>query len=296
MIESVNQSIIYEGISFTVKREDRLHPDISGNKYRKLKYNLLEAKKQQQHTLLTFGGAYSNHVAATAAAGKEYGFNTIGVIRGEELQDKIDSNATLKYAEQCGMQLVFVSRKAYRQKNEPAFIAQLKQQHDAFYLIPEGGTNSLAIQGCEEILTESDTGFDIICTSVGTGGTIAGIINSAKAHQKIVGFSALKGDFLTEEIEKYTTRKNWKLITDYHFGGYGKIKPELITFINQFKEQTGIALDPIYTGKMCYGLVQMIQQNLLDATSNILVIHTGGLQGVKGINEKLKWQNLPLIT
>ncbi len=296
MIESANQSVTFDSISLTVKREDLVHPQISGNKYRKLKYNLLEAQQRAHTTLLTFGGAYSNHIAATAFAGKKYGFKTIGVIRGEELKEKISSNATLQYAQECGMQFEFVSREAYRQKTEPSVLHRLQDKYGTFYLVPEGGTNVLAIKGCEEILTASDAVFDIICSSVGTGGTIAGLINSAQAQQKILGFSSLKGDFLDAEIQKYTTQKNWELMTDYHFGGYGKIKPELITFINEFKEETGIPLDPIYTGKMCYGIVDMIRHDLLDKTKRILVIHTGGLQGIQGINEKLRRQQLPLIT
>jgi len=294
-MQSINQHIIFKGISLTVKREDQLHPEISGNKYRKLKYNILEAQKQQKNTLLTFGGAYSNHIAATAAAGKEYGFKTIGIIRGDELRDKVTENPTLNYAQSCGMKFKFISRTDYRKKEEISFIEQLEKEYGDFYLIPEGGTNELAVKGCEEILTKDDTYFDYICTCVGTGGTIAGIINSAEAKQKVLGFSALKGNFLEKEIQKYTSLNNWQLITDYHFGGYGKIKPELITFINQFKEKTGIPLDPVYTGKMLFGIIEMIEKNLIDKNSNILVIHTGGLQGIKGINAKLRQQNLPLI-
>ena len=193
------------------------------------------------------------------------------------------------------MKFKFISRTDYRHKNELTFIEELRKEFGDFYLIPEGGTNELAVKGCEEILNKDDANFDYICTCVGTGGTIAGIINSALAKQKILGFSALKGDFLEEEIKKYTALKNWQLITDYHFGGYGKIKPELITFINKFKEQTGIPLDPVYTGKMLFGLIDMIEKNRIDRNSNILVIHTGGLQGIKGINTKLRQQNSPLI-
>lgn len=295
MNNSKNQCIIFKGISLTVKREDQLHPEISGNKYRKLKYNILEAQKQQKKTLLTFGGAYSNHIAATAAAGKEYGFKTIGIIRGDELTNKVSENPTLTYAQSCGMIFKFISRSDYRKKEEVSFIEALDKEYGDFYLIPEGGTNKLAVKGCEEILTKDDVDFDYICTCVGTGGTIAGIINSAKTRQKVLGFSALKGDFLEEEIRKYTTLNGWQLITDYHFGGYGKIKPELITFMNEFKEKTGISLDPIYTGKMVFGIIDMIKKNLIDKNSKILVIHTGGLQGIKGVNEKLRRQNLPLI-
>ena len=301
-MQSINQDIIFDGISLTVKREDQLHPEISGNKYRKLKYNLLEAQKQQKKIWLTFGGAYSNHIAATAAAGKEYGFKTIGIIRGDELKDRVAENPTLSFAQSCGMKFKFISRAEYRQKEKLIFIEALEKEFGDFYLIPEGGTNELAVKGCEEILTKDDEHFDYICSCVGTGGTIAGIINSVnlpnrqvEAKQKVLGFSALKGDFLEEDIQKYTVFKNWQLITDYHFGGYGKIKPELITFINQFKEQTGIPLDPVYTGKMLFGIIDMIEKNRIDKNSKILVIHTGGLQGIKGINAKLRQQQLPQI-
>jgi 1-aminocyclopropane-1-carboxylate deaminase len=230
----VNQRLPFifpQGITLYLKREDLLHPTISGNKFRKLKYNLIEARQQGLNTLLTFGGAYSNHIAAVAAAGHEWGFKTIGVIRGEEIIDKIQGNSTLKLAQANGMQLYFVSRTDYRRKSETEFIKQLQQKFGEFYLIPEGGTNALAVQGCTEILTEDDQQFfDVVCCAVGTGGTIAGIINSSHDEQNILGFPALKGDFLGDEIKQWTTRTNWDLCLDYHFGGYAKTTPELITF------------------------------------------------------------------
>ncbi len=287
----MNQKITYElpnGISLEIKREDLLHPFISGNKFRKLKYNLLQAKAEKQETVLTFGGAYSNHIAAVAYAGKEQGFKTIGVIRGEELGDKIAENPTLKFAQDCGMQFEFVTREAYRLKTEPDFIANLKQKIGSFYLVPEGGTNEYAIKGCEEILTEEDAVFDFICCAVGTGGTISGIINSALAHQKVLGFPALKGDFLQDEIRKFAANTNWEILTDYHFGGYGKVNEELVQFINQFYKQTKVPLDPVYTGKMVFGVIDLIHKNYFEANSKILLIHTGGLQGVRGMNLKLK--------
>ena len=295
-MKSINESIHFKGITLTIKREDLLHPDISGNKYRKLKYNLVNAKKQQKTTILTFGGAYSNHIAATAAAGREYGFMTIGVIRGEELKDQVYENPTLHYAQSCGMRLEFISREDYRQKDTSLFIEILQKKFGDFYVVPEGGSNQLAIKGCEEILVENDNKYDFICTCVGTGGTIAGLINSSLEHQKVVGFSALKGDFLEREIRKYTSKKNWELITDYHFGGYGKIKPELITFINEFKAITKIPLDPVYTGKMLYGIIDLHTKGYFRKEAKILVIHTGGLQGIEGMNMKLKQKGLPIIT
>ncbi|MFY0603846.1 MAG: 1-aminocyclopropane-1-carboxylate deaminase/D-cysteine desulfhydrase [Flavobacteriaceae bacterium] len=281
-----------KNIQLFVKREDEIHPDVSGNKFRKLKYNLLEATAKNHTILLTFGGAYSNHILATAIAGKENGFKTIGVIRGEELgndlSETLNNNPTLQKAYENGMQFVFVSREEYRKKEEPYFIQKLKESFGKFYLIPEGGTNALAVKGCLEILTKEDASFDYICCCVGTGGTISGLINSAKKHQKILGFPALKGDFLQKEIAQFVNKKsNWELNTAYHFGGYAKYKPELIAFINWFKEQTTIPLDPIYTGKMMFGLIDMIKKSKFKEGSKILMIHTGGIQGVSGFNQML---------
>ena len=289
-----------KSVSLFIKREDELHPFISGNKYRKLKYNLEEASKLNHHTLVTFGGAYSNHIAATAAAGFEHNFKTIGVIRGDELAtnlaEVIKTNPTLKFASEHGMEFYFVSRSDYRTKTSPEFIAKLKGKFGDFYLVPEGGTNTFAVKGCEEILTEEDKQYDIICSAIGTGGTISGIINSSKKHQKVIGFPALKGNFLQNEIKKYVLRNdNWSLNTEYHFGGYAKISEELITFINKFKSETNIPLDPVYTGKMLFGIVDLINNDTFDKGTKILAIHTGGLQGIDGMNLVLSKKNLPQI-
>jgi 1-aminocyclopropane-1-carboxylate deaminase len=294
MNEGIKSSKLF-GIKLFIKREDKIHPFISGNKYRKLKYNLIEAQNTKQHTLLSFGGAYSNHIAAVAAAGKEFGFKTIGVIRGEELSTKISENATLSYAQDCEMQFKFVSREAYRTKTSLKFINSLKTEFGDFYLIPEGGTNDLAVKGCEEILTDNDVFFDIVCCSVGTGGTISGLINASSPHQKIIGFPALKGDFLQNDISKFTTKSNWELNTDYHFGGYAKINSELVEFINKFKVEHNILLDPIYTSKMMFGLFDLIKKNHFQKGTKILAIHTGGLQGIEGMNAYLKQKTMPLI-
>jgi 1-aminocyclopropane-1-carboxylate deaminase len=294
----LNQAIpinLPKGISLVIKREDLIHPFVSGNKFRKLKYNLIQAKAENQSTLLTFGGAYSNHIAAVGYAGKENGFQTIGIIRGDELGDKIESNPTLKFAQECGMQFEFVSRETYRLKTEATFLEQLQQQYGAFYLIPEGGTNTFAIQGCEEILTPEDASFDYVACAIGTGGTISGLINSVLPHQKVLGFPALKGDFLQDEIRNFVRQDNWELITDYHFGGYGKVTNDLIDWINQFYEQTQIPLDPVYTGKMVFGIVDLITKNYFPENAKILLIHTGGLQGIQGMNLKLKNKGLPIL-
>ena len=297
-LNSMNQLIEMPnnfGVELYLKREDKIHPFISGNKYRKLKYNLIESQNKKHDTLLTFGGAYSNHIAAAASAGKESGIKTIGVIRGEELADKISKNPTLSFAQNCGMKFKFISREVYRTKTTSSFINTLKNELGNFYMIPEGGTNELAVKGCEEIFIEEDKTFDIICCPVGTGGTISGLINASEPHQKILGFPALKGDFLQKEIGKFTAKSNWELVTDYHFGGYAKINSTLVEFINRFKQEYNIPLDPIYTGKMMFGIFDLIKKGYFKKGAKILAIHTGGLQGIDGMNIKLKQKNLPLI-
>ncbi len=286
-------------VELFIKREDEIHPFVSGNKFRKLKYNLQKAKNQGYKTLLTFGGAFSNHIIATAVAGKITGFQTIGIIRGDELatdfQQTIAENPTLKEAHKNGMKLEFVSRETYRNKTSSIFLENLKQQFGDFYLIPEGGTNELAIKGCEEILVAEDSKFDYICCAVGTGGTISGLINASQNHQKVIGFPALKGDFLTSEIKKYAKKSNWNLQTEYHFGGYAKYNATLIRFINDFKKETNVLLDPIYTAKMIYGLLEIIKNDGFQKGSKILAIHTGGLQGIQGMNKQIKKNNEEII-
>ncbi len=284
-----------QDLKLSILREDLIHPEISGNKFRKLKYNLLEAKKLGYNQLLTFGGAFSNHIAATAAAGKLHGFKTIGLIRGEELKDKIDTNSTLRFAKNCGMELHFISREAYREKNNSLFIEDLKNKFPSTYVVPEGGTNDLAINGCKEILFDQCDEFNFIASAIGTGGTIAGLIEASKPHQHLLGFPSLKGDFLQKEVENLTKKRNFTIFNEYHFGGYGKVNEELINFVNYFKKTTQIQLDPIYTGKMVFGVLQLIKNHYFSDSSKILMIHTGGLQGIEGMNEKLKSKNKTII-
>lgn len=256
-------------ISLNVLRLDLVHPYISGNKWFKLKYNLEEARNQKKNTLVTFGGAYSNHIIATAAAGKEFGFKTIGIIRGEELNET--NNPVLQFAKDCGMELRFVPREEYRKK-------ELHYNED-YYLLPEGGTNKLAVKGCSEISSYIDIPSDYICCAAGTGGTIAGIISSLKTNQKAIGFSVLKGgDFLKNEIEKLVPLKtNFDLQTEYHFGGYAKKNEELLNFISDFKENHNIKLDFVYTGKMMFGIFDLIKKNYFEKGATIVAVHTGGL-------------------
>lgn len=266
-------------VQLTVKRLDLIHPQISGNKFFKLKYNLLEAKQQNLNHVLTFGGAYSNHIAATAYAAHYFGFQSIGIIRGEELA-KQAFNPTLQTAQDFGMQLHFVSRAEYRLRHELEYLQQLKQRYPNTWIIPEGGTNQLAIQGTKEILSADDReNYDVICCAVGTGGTIAGIIESSSAQQHILGFSALKGDFLKYDIQQWTNKTNWSLTDEYCCGGYAKTNSELLQFMQQFEQQYAVPLEQVYTAKMMMGLFDLIQQGNFPVNTRILAIHTGGLQG-----------------
>jgi 1-aminocyclopropane-1-carboxylate deaminase len=292
--DSGNQKVILKNanVELFIKREDLLHPYISGNKFRKLKYNLIQASNDGKDTLLTFGGAFSNHILAVAVAGRENGFKTIGIIRGEELKDKINENPTLQKARDFGMQFEFISREKYRKKDDEIVLKQLLENYKDIYIIPEGGTNDLGVKGCTEIITKEDTYFDYICCAVGTGGTISGIINCSKNSQQVLGFPVLKGSFLYEDIRRFVSNSNWKLVSEYHFGGYAKVSQELIAFMNQFYQEHKIPLDPIYTGKMVFGIMDLIAKDYFPEGSKILMIHTGGLQGVNGMNKILKQKKL----
>lgn len=280
------------GITLLIKREDLNDPELSGNKLHKLKYNLLEAKNKKHNTLLTFGGAYSNHIYAVAAAGKRFGFNTIGIIRGEE---HLPLNPTLSFSKSCGMNLVYMDRESYRRKNTPEIIDQLKNQYGDFYLIPEGGTNILAVKGCKDIINSIHVDFDLVCSACGTGGTLAGIIAGLNNKKSALGFAVLRGaSFLNNNVKKLLEDSennysgNWSINLNYHFGGYAKINSELIKFIQNFTEKTGIPVEPIYTGKMLYGIYDLISKRMIDEGITIVAIHTGGLQGLNGLKDKIK--------
>ena len=273
-----------KAIRLFVKRLDKVHPFISGNKWFKLKYNLIEAKKLGYTTLLTFGGAYSNHIAATAFSAKDKGFKSIGIIRGEE---HFPLNPTLHFAKENGMELNYVSRADYRLKSTPRFLDKLKSQFGEFYLLPEGGTNELAVKGAEEILDANNT-QDYICCSVGTGGTITGIINASGSMQQVIGFPAIKGsEDLLKDVRCWIEDKCFKIINNYTLGGYAKLTKELIQFINEFHKTQNIPLDAIYTGKMMMGILDLVAKDYFPKGSSILAIHTGGLQGNKGMSEHL---------
>ncbi|MGK7393046.1 MAG: 1-aminocyclopropane-1-carboxylate deaminase/D-cysteine desulfhydrase [Candidatus Cyclobacteriaceae bacterium M3_2C_046] len=285
-----DQLLDQKAITLYLKREDRIHSRISGNKWHKLKYNLEKAKNEHHTTLLTFGGAYSNHIYAVAALGQEFNLQTIGLIRGEA---HLPLNPTLQFARDQGMRLDYLDRSTYRQKNADGFIQSLVRKYGHFYLIPEGGSNELAVRGCAEIPQGIRESFDYLCTPAGTGGTLAGLIAGVGTQQIALGFSALKGgDFLRQDITSLLDKcgisagSNWKIVTDYHFGGYARHQPELIHFINQFKQVHGIPLDPVYTGKMMYGLFDLIQNDYFPPRKTIVALHTGGLQGIAGFNQR----------
>ncbi len=278
------QNDLKSGVRLFLKREDKIHPIISGNKWRKLYYNIKFAKKNKINSIVTMGGAFSNHIAATAHAGKIFGFNTIGYIRGDELKKL---NSTLSFAKLNGMKFKFVSRSLYK---TGFFLEKYKNQkkYKDYMIIPEGGSNQMGIDGCKEIYNDIKIDFDYICCSVGTGGTLSGIASNLKKNQYAFGFSSLKGaNYLNDVVRGYTKSNNWKLIMNYHFGGYAKINDELIDFINFFKEKYNIQLDPIYTGKLIFGIFDLIKKNFFKKKSTIIAVHSGGIQGIKGINDKL---------
>ena len=285
---------LQKNIQLFLKREDLIHPQISGNKYWKLFYNInsyLE-RNLENPFIITFGGAFSNHIAATAALGNEFQLKTLGIIRGEELENKWQENPTLKLAHQNGMDFRFVTREEYR--NKETLTQNLAKEFPDALIIPEGGTNELAVEGVQFMLNSDTESFDYLCTAVGTGGTVAGISKFAEENQQVLGFKVVDDHSLNEKILKLSKRNNFKLI-EAHNGGYGKISDENIRFINDFKENFGIQLDPIYIGKMMHKIFEMIEENYFPDGSKILAFHTGGLQGIFGANEMLKKQNRELI-
>ncbi|MBC7862934.1 MAG: pyridoxal-phosphate dependent enzyme, partial [Bacteroidia bacterium] len=276
----INNSLLSEKeISLYVLQLDKIHPEINGNKYFKLKYNLEEAKKNNSNCILTFGGAYSNHLLATAFAGKNSGIKTIGIVRGEEL--KADSNPLLKKCAELGMQLHFISRTEYRKKEEADFIGNLQKEFGNFLLVPEGGSNKLAVKGASEISDLIKIDFDFICCACGTGGTIAGISKNLKPHQKTIGIAVVNApEYFQKQISELLSEKkipeNIILNHDFHFGGYAKSSPELESFSKSFTEENKIPLDPIYNAKLFYGLADLIRNNYFKRGSVVVGLNTGG--------------------
>jgi 1-aminocyclopropane-1-carboxylate deaminase/D-cysteine desulfhydrase-like pyridoxal-dependent ACC family enzyme len=280
-----------KSVEVYLQREDLIHPFVNGNKYYKLKYNLQKAKEDNYDTLLTFGGAYSNHIYAVSAAAKLFGFKSIGIIRGEEYDPL---NPTLQFAVKNGMKLHYLDRKTYRRRTDPEFRKEIAKQFGDVFIIPEGGTNELALKGTLEILNNINIDFDYICTPVGSSGTLAGLIMGLKGNKKAIGFSSLKGgEYLTETIHALLPSaikqcNNWTINSNYYFEGFAKINRKLIEFVNEFKVENNIQLDLIYNGKMMYGINDLISRNYFPVNSKIVAIHTGGLQGIEGMKPKIE--------
>jgi 1-aminocyclopropane-1-carboxylate deaminase len=265
---------------------------MSGNKWHKLKYNLQEAKKQGKDTLLTFGGAYSNHIYTVAAAGKIFNYKSIGIIRGEE---HLPLNPTLLFAKDNGMKIHYLARASYRKKNTDEIINQLQKKFGDFYLLPEGGTNELAVKGCSEIIKSIEIEYDYICCPCGTGGTLTGLIVGLSGNKFALGFSVLKGaSFIKRDVNsllKFSgndSLMNWDINLDYHFGGYARMNSTLLDFVSRFTSLTKIPIEPIYTGKMLFGIYELASKGFFKEGSHIIALHTGGLQGLKGLSDKLK--------
>lgn len=283
-------------LTLFVKRDDLLHPEISGNKWRKLKYNLFEARRQKMDHILSFGGAYSNHIHALAAAGFHFGFKTSAIIRGEPFYA---NNPTLKKALAWGMELQFVTRKEYKQRAESAYLQSLQNAYPDAFIVPEGGSNRFSIRGVMETLQEiqqqANDPVDHIITATGSGGTLAGLVAGSAQSQlkpKVTGIAVLKNaQYLNQEIasllqqSNINRNNNWRLQTEFHHGGYAKVPVELNHFCEQFSLQTGIPVEPIYTGKMFYGLFKLIEQGYFNRGEHIVALHTGGLQGLEGLKE-----------
>ena len=278
-----------KGISVWLRREDLVHSQISGNKWWKLSGNLESVMDlKEKPVIVTFGGAYSNHIYSTAAACKELGLLSVGIIRGEI---NTPLNATLSFARECGMELIAVDRGAYRNKEELA--DSMQKRFGNVFIVPEGGTNAAGIKAVANLPDEELNRFDIISVPIGTGGTMAGIIGGVPDSVQVLGFSALKGDFLQMEVESLLKNvwpeknfTNWKVEGSYHFGGYAKLDEMLVAFIQQFYHQHGILLDPVYTGKMMFGIYDMIRLGQFRPGTSICAIHTGGLQGWGGVSER----------
>lgn len=274
-----------------MKRLDLIHPYVSGNKWFKQKYNLIKAKEEGYGTVLTFGGAFSNHIHATAAAGSEFGFKTIGMIRGEE---HLPLNPTLQFAVERGMQLHYVNRSDYRKKHLPEFADWILSKFGKVYVVPEGGTNQLALKGASEIPNLIEADFDYVTTACGTAGTISGVISGLDGSRKVLGFAVLRGAaFLLKNAEQnvleFTGKRfdNWSINLDYHFGGYAKIDRELILFIRQIEEINGIVLDPVYTGKMLFGVYDLARRGYFGEDKTVVALHTGGQQGIAGMQSRM---------
>ena len=282
-------------VTFFVQRADLTHPQISGNKWYKLKYNLQEAKAQGYRTVLSFGGSYSNHLHALAFAGNQYQLKTVGIVRGEENEPL---NPTLQDATDRGMRLIYLSRAEYKRRFEAQFLDRITRGFEPHYLVPEGGANQLALRGCAEIslaIEKQISTFDYLCVPCGTGATLAGLVSGLRQSEaKVLGFCALKGLLdIEDKVMRWlqdaavTRPVQWQILHDFHCGGFAKLSPELVRFMDDWSRFSPILLEPIYTGKMFYGIFRLLEQDYFTPGARIVAIHTGGLQGLRGMQKKM---------
>ena len=301
LIQTLENPIYREfGVQVSLMRSDLIGPPgilnpgpLSGNKWWKLRHNIEVASEQKYETLLTFGGAFSNHIAAVARAGKEFGFRTIGVIRGEELRIE---NPTLRQAETDGMQFRFVSRSDYRLKSDREFLSKLREEYGNVYIIPEGGANVEGMRGCRDLVVDLEEHPDVVCCACGTGSTLAGIALGLKEGQLALGFSALKGNFHQREVLRFISAyqeiypdikaAGFEIATQFHEGGYAKVSDRLVHFVKEFQQNYQVPLDLVYTGKMMLGLDSLIRNGKFSPGTSVLALHTGGLQGNVGMAEQ----------
>ena len=260
------------GIRLYLKRDDLLHPVVPGNKWRKLKHNLAAARERR---LLTFGGAYSNHIRAVAAAGRLFGFETVGVVRGEE---HLPLNDSLAYAVGQGMRLTYLDRSTYRRRTEPDVLAALVEEFGPCHVIPEGGSNGPGVRGCAELPGEIDVDFDVICCATGTGATLAGIA-AGMPERRAVGFAVLKGaGYLDDEVRRLqheafgSVTGNWSVDHDFHFGGYAKRTVALDAFVADFAARHHIMLDRVYEAKMMHGLLSRIAEGVFAPGTTVVAV------------------------
>ncbi|GLX84207.1 1-aminocyclopropane-1-carboxylate deaminase [Thalassotalea loyana] len=278
-------------ISVCIKRDDQIHPIISGNKWRKLKGNVELALQQGKKGIVSFGGAYSNHIHALSYACKINGLSSVGIIRGEQ---HFQENATLSQAKSWGMNLQFVDRATYKLRHDEAFLIQVRDNYPDHLIVPEGGTNDAALTGVGEVMDELETQleFDTIITPVGSAGTIAGLIKSDKNKHNIVGISVLKGaQYLEDEVKKLiqddtNQTTNWEILHDFHLGGYAKFSTRDIQHLAQLNKQLGVMFEPIYSGKMLLAFISLVEQGYFSSGERVVLLHTGGLQGINGMLER----------
>lgn len=280
LAELPDERFASRGVRLWLKRDDLIHPELPGNKWRKLKHNLADARAGGHRTLLTFGGAYSNHIRATAAAGELYGFATVGVIRGDELADR-PLNPSLAFAAARGMRLVFVDRGTYRRRADPAYAAELASAHGEFFLLPEGGSNAAAVRGCAELPAEIAVDHDVVAVACGTGGTLAGIAAGLAPGRTALGIAVLKGGFLARDVAALQRAAyghetpNWRVDDGFHHGGYARTTPELHGFVEDFRERHGVALDTTYVGKLLYALTALVERGAFAPGTGIVAVKTG---------------------